>query len=73
MRDFKGHIGRARITSSILIRDLDFNPLFRMYFYGLDAHDLCTVPGGGNYVETALKRRGIDPDSVMFTVWDVGD
>lgn len=78
MRDFKGHIGRARITSSILIRNLDGEPLFRMIFYGLGMRDLCIISedpsqNGGSIVAAALERRGIDPGSVMFAIWDVTD
>lgn len=58
--------------ASILIRDLDMRPLFVVDFYGLD-RELTTVgPGmGGNIVAAALQRRGIDPHSVSFNVFDV--
>jgi hypothetical protein len=56
--------------SSILIRDLDMEPLFVMEFYGISERELRIIPGGGNIVARALERRGIDPHSVIFTFWD---
>jgi hypothetical protein len=61
----------ARERASIVVRDLDMEPLFRLDFYGLSPRDLAAVPGGGDYVAAALERRGIDPHSVVFTLWDV--
>lgn len=56
---------------SILIRDHDMNPLFVLDIWGCTSRDLCMCPGGGNIVADALRRRGIDPESVFFAIWDV--
>jgi hypothetical protein len=66
-----------RVKSEILIRDLAMRPLFVMTFWGLTRNDLCFVsmekgaPSGGEIVAAALRRKGIDPDKVIFTLWDV--
>ena len=61
----------------ILIRDRQMKPLFVMQFWGLTRSELCTIPmdedtpSGGEIVAAALRRRGVDPTSVHFTLWDV--
>jgi hypothetical protein len=59
--------------SRILICNLDMEPLFVMEFYGITQRELRTIPGGGDIVARALERRGIDPHSVTFTLWDTQD
>lgn len=62
--------------AEILIRDHDMRPLFVLTIYGATPEDLCTVAPaedllGGNLVAAALRRRGIHPASVVFTMFDV--
>lgn len=66
---------RLRITHkrSILIRDLHMRPLFVLDFYNEDAERLTWCHGGGNIVADALQARGINPRTVIFTIWDVGE
>jgi hypothetical protein len=72
-----------RRRRGILVRDLDMRPLFVIDFYGIDV-ELSSIVfskgvsaygeagmSGGDYVAAALRRRGIDPESVFFTIWDV--
>ena len=65
-----------RTRAEILIRDLHMKPLFVLQLWGLEGKDLCVIAeepqlNGGSIVEAALRRRGIDPASVMFSVLDV--
>lgn len=65
-----------RTRAEILIRDLDMKPLFVLQLWGLEGKDLCVIAedpqfNGGDIVAAALRRRGIDPESVVFTLWDV--
>lgn len=69
--------GREIKRTEILVRDLDMKPLFTMMFYGDRAADLMvimdgpsTVAVGGQMVRNALKRRGLDPDQFVFSLFD---
>jgi hypothetical protein len=56
---------------TIVIRNLNMEPMFALDFYGEKAKMLTVVPGGGNIVAEALQKRGIDPKTVIFSLWDV--
>lgn len=58
-----------QVCQSILIRDLELQPLFILDFYGLSG-ELTVTPGGGNIVAAALEKRDIDPHSVSFNLFD---
>lgn len=74
-RDYKGRIGIARQTCSIIIRNHEGDALFQLYFYGLTITDLASIGedySGGDIVAAALKRRGFNPSDFLFMLWDVG-
>ena len=74
---WKRRPARAPTTKAeIVIRDLYMKPLFILQIYGITGADLCVISedpqfNGGDIVAAALRKRGIDPDSVMFSLWDV--
>jgi hypothetical protein len=61
-----------KTRASIVICDMNEVPWFLLTIYGATTEDLCTVPGGGNIVAAALKRRGLNMmQDCIASIFDV--
>lgn len=61
------------IKTQMPIRDMhrDGRIVFWVDIYGLEARDLCIVPGGSRPMQRAVERLGLDPNRYHAVFWDV--
>lgn len=61
-----------RYMTSMPIRDMhrDGRIVFWVDVYGVEARDLCVIPGGGEPMLRAVQRMGLDPNRYQALMWD---
>jgi len=60
-----------RVEVPIFTLDGAFEPLFNLVFFGIPIEDFFIVPGGADPIYAALRRRGLDPNDYVASMFAI--